>query len=67
MISKIAKQNFMDIGHTAYGHLGEKILNNLSLKYSNKAFGFEGNSNNYITISKNSLASLAKHPVKKFH
>lgn len=64
-----------DIGHTCFGHLGEKILNRLTLEYSNNKFPFEGNSNNYVTIEKNGLidglspnnqkyvlASLAKHP-----
>jgi dGTP triphosphohydrolase len=56
-----------DIGHTAFGHEGEKTLG----KYSQ----FDGNANNYIVIEKNNilnnikkedrdyiLASLAKHP-----
>lgn len=64
-----------DIGHTCFGHLGEKMLNKLTLEYSNGSFPFEGNSNNYVTIEKNDLlnglskesknyilASLAKHP-----
>lgn len=64
-----------DIGHTAFGHLGERLLNCLASEYSNGVFTFEGNSNNYVTISKNKLleglrnddkdyvlASLAKHP-----
>lgn len=64
-----------DIGHTANGHLGERVLNDITKKYSKGIFGFEGNSNNYITIAKNRLvegmkednknyvlASLAKHP-----
>ncbi len=64
-----------DVGHTACGHLGERVLNNISKEYSEGNFGFEGNSNNYITIAKNRLldgmdediknyvlASLAKHP-----
>jgi dGTP triphosphohydrolase len=64
-----------DIGHTCFGHLGEKMLNKLTLEYSEGKFSFEGNSNNYVTIEKNELlkglsrdsqsyilASLAKHP-----
>lgn len=64
-----------DIGHTAFGHLGERTLNGICRAISNNKIGFEGNSNNYITIDKNRLldgmdketrnyilASLAKHP-----
>lgn len=59
-----------DIGHTAFGHEGEQVLNLIS---KDKGFSFNGNSNNYIVIERYGflnkvedkdyiLASLAKHP-----
>ena len=59
-----------DIGHTAFGHEGEQVLNSISKE---KGFSFDGNSNNYIVIERYGildkvedkdyiLASLAKHP-----
>lgn len=52
------KQNFMDIGHSnsAFSHLGEKILNNISKEEG--AFRFKGNSNKYITIDKNNRLKI---------
>lgn len=64
-----------DVGHTAFSHEGERVLNKYTKKYSNGEIFFDGNSNNYETIKKNNLlenlspsdeeyilASLAKHP-----
>lgn len=64
-----------DIGHMAFGHVGEKVLNTRILEISGNRVPYEGNSNNYKKLNKNKilqsvsldtkryvLASLAKHP-----
>lgn len=53
-----------DIGHTAFGHEGERILRRLSKEYSNGNVEFEGNANNYITIQKNGLLATASKEVR---
>jgi len=53
-----------DIGHTAFGHEGERILRKLSKEYSKGKVEFEGNANNYITIQKNGLLSTASKEVR---
>lgn len=64
-----------DVGHTAFSHEGERLLDSYTKKESNGKLFFDSNSNNYETIKKNNLldgfslddhnyilASLAKHP-----
>jgi dGTP triphosphohydrolase len=55
-----------DIGHTSFGHEGERKLQKLSKEYSNEAFSFEGNANNYITIQKNQLLYNATKEVRQY-
>lgn len=55
-----------DIGHTAFGHEGERKLNKLSREYSEGKIRFEGNANNYITIQKNKLLDSASKEVRHY-
>jgi len=62
-----------DIGHTAGGHEGERILDKMISEYSNGELFYDSNANNYVVIERENvledcedieyiLASLAKHP-----
>jgi len=55
-----------DIGHTAFSHEGEIVLNKLIKTKSKKRLSFEGNANNYITIQKNCLLDHVEKDIKHY-